>query len=197
MDFFTDMSSATDQAAAQPSGSVEADQVGARDMDARRRGDQADGRTGYTDVLENAYRAAVAMSAAVEREAASRQEQIHAQDESPRADSPQLCQESSPGESVSAETLPEQRVVAAGDTKGKSKESPLGAQPDPHGESGAGAVDAEGLIWVDESQGTAYSIRYIATQGLDTIHARRVHDVSCTWREQPTTVSRKATCMWV
>lgn len=129
--------------------------VGARDRVEPKTGNSAG------DVLESAYRAAVALAASAQRDPeppkgrTSAHHAITAQKTSPAPGG-----ETTPKESGSAPKS-EQDFAPPANMKGKSKASRPATESDPVLEQEAGAVDAEGLIWVDESQGTAYSVRCV------------------------------------
>lgn len=114
--------------------------------------------TGGTEVLEKAYHAAMALAAVP----------IRRSDASPLADTcsnddprPQDQRDTIPDNSSKFESLPKDSASGNGSSgKNTASEKLVGLDGSIHGSEGARAVEAEGLIWLDSSQRTAYSVRW-------------------------------------
>lgn len=159
MDFFTDVSSLQTLDSVGPNPSpVRAE--AARDVGAI---DQASGGksnvAARSDVLEQAYHAAMALSvtptapANVASSADSAAAQIHLPQES-RLGSESILQEA-------AATVDSSGLIAAQEQTKRAEYSSQEAEYDAVAEQTGKAVDAEGLIWVDDTQTTAYSVRCV------------------------------------
>lgn len=138
--------------------------VGVGNGDAQSEGGRAEKRAenSSSDVLETAYRAAVAMTASAELDTAPPKDRVAVHDAKiKRSTSPELNPESAHKESTSSARALEQPFAPPLNIERKPKAAPPVTKSRPVLERETGAVDAEGLIWVNESQGTAYSVRCV------------------------------------
>lgn len=128
-------------------------------------------KTSSRDVLETAYRAAVAMSASAQIETAAPPEDraVTNDTQTERRTSSDLKPRTVQKESTSSARAFKQPFSPRLDTEGSPKAVQPVTKSGPMSERNTGAVDAEGLIWVDESQGTAYSVRCVL--GSETLQA--------------------------
>lgn len=114
--------------------------------------------TGGTEVLEKAYQAAMALAAVpIRRSDASPHEGTRSNDD-PR---PQNQRGKIPDNSSKFESLRQDMASGNGSSgRNTASETLVGRDGSINGSEGARAVEAEGLIWVDSSQRTAYSVRW-------------------------------------
>lgn len=134
--------------------------------------------SGGSDVLEKAYHAAMALAAAQSSHTdgipTPRPNYASDDDAPPESSDPHLHEkrslfcapressgesESSPADAVSAKRS-DKRIVVPHEVSGRG-ESIRKGNKSTAADEGAQAVEAEGLIWVDNSQATAYSVRYV------------------------------------
>lgn len=131
-----------------------------------------------SDVLEKAYHAAMALAAVKPSPTdgfPTPRPKYASDDDAPPASSDSLIyqerslfrppresteeSDSSPSEAVSAKRS-EKRIAVPREASGRVESIQKG-NPDTAPDKSARAVEAEGLIWVDNSQATAYSVRYV------------------------------------
>lgn len=171
-DFFTDVSSLrTDQDSVgvsfSPENAEKARGVGAIDQASDRRGCGKSNAAAGSDVLEHAYHAAMALSASptLHVDVTSPANSVATQINLPRES--RVVSESTLKEAAAAVDSP--RQIAAPEQAKRAEDSKQEAKSGAATEEAGRAVEAEGLIWVDDTQKTAYSVRYVGRIYLCTL----------------------------
>lgn len=177
MDFFSDVSSLQTLDSVGPDRSPVRAET-ARDVGAM---DQASGSksnvAAKSDVLEQAYHAAMALSATptapanVASPADGAAAQIHLPQES-RLDSESMLQEA-------AATVDASGLIAAQEQAKRAEYSSQEAEYGAVAEEAGKAVEAEGLIWVDDTQTTAYSVRCVGKTSFCALRLLQYYHAMC------------------